>query len=262
MHHTYEQEAQLTHLVNCPFGKAFELHYQPIFEANNSQEIVACEALLRTHYELGKGVTIEKVISVAEQNMAIIKLGYEIIRAAFKHAFELRERGRAVAHAINLSIKQLRHEGFVDEIEEILKEYPVPPKTICFELTETEFMGMDIRGMETLARLRDLGFKIAIDDFGKGYSSLTRLRDTRIDVLKIDRSFVEKLVDDERTQMVVESIITLSHRLQLTIVAEGIETPEQLELLKQLDCHEFQGFLLAKPMNEKAFDAFLEDNGT
>lgn len=217
------------------------------------EKINGFEALVRwINSDLGF-VSPAEFIPIAENTGLIVDIGKFIIEESFKKCKELYEISTAKFHiAINISDIQLREDGFIDYIAELLQKYEIPPEYIEFEITEGVIMQSVAKNIELLLGLKRLGVSIALDDFGTGYSSLSYLKRLPIDVLKIDKSFVDGIGVDEKSEYIAESIIKLSHSLDLKVVAEGVETREQLGYLDKMKCDVAQGYYFSKP---EKFDA-------
>lgn len=212
------------------------------------EKVNGFEALVRwVSQELGF-VSPAEFIPIAENTGFIVELGKYIIEESFKKCRELYESSDNKFHiAINISDIQLREEGFIDFVSALLNKYNIPPEYIEFEITEGVIMQSVSRNIELLLNLKKLGVSIALDDFGTGYSSLSYLKRLPIDVLKIDKSFVDGIGVDEKSEYIAESIIKLSHSLDLKVVAEGVETKEQLGYLDKMKCDIAQGYYFSKP---------------
>ncbi len=150
--------------------------------------------------------------------------------------------------AVNLSAKQFRQRHFAENVERILKQTGLPPNALELELTESLLMGDEEAAREVLTKLKELGLGVAMDDFGTGYSSLAYLKGFPVDTLKIDRAFIRDICRDHEDRAIFSAIINLGRALELKVIAEGVETLEQVELLQQYDCNIIQGFLYARPM--------------
>jgi EAL domain-containing protein (putative c-di-GMP-specific phosphodiesterase class I) len=150
--------------------------------------------------------------------------------------------------SVNVSVRQFRQAGFVNQVRAALDYAGVPPQALMLEITETLLMGDDERIWAELSELQEIGVRIAIDDFGTGYSSLGYLRQRPIDVLKIDKMFIDDMADDTQQHALVSGIISLAHTLNLTVIAEGIETPRHREMLARLGCPLGQGYLFSPAM--------------
>jgi diguanylate cyclase len=259
---TMSEAAARTLQIYRDLGVALEreeisLVFQPKF--GMGRELVGAEALMRwRHPEMGDIPPLE-FIAVAEQTGQIMQISDWTIREVCRQVQQWDAAGLApVKIAINLSPEQLRQPDFVEHVQAILTEWAVRPERIMFEITET----MAMQDAETVAgvihRFQDAGFDIAIDDFGTGYSSMAYLQQFRVKQLKIDRFFTSGL-DDEGTegQTIVSKIIELAHSLGMVVVAEGVETSSQFNKLKELDCDEIQGYLMARPLRPRAFEEFV-----
>lgn len=237
-------------LKSAVVNQEFMLHYQPIFKTN-SRELAGFEALVRWNSPEFGFVSPAEFIRLAEQNGTIVELGNWVLREAcdFVNRMGLSDNRRMYL-SINLSPVQLLQKDFVAHVKEIMGETGVAQSRIVFEITETAMMESFDASYQKILVLRDWGINFSLDDFGTGYSSLNYLRKIPVKTLKIDKSFIDDLVRDTRLQMMVKSIIDISHDLELTVVTEGVEEEAQLELLKSYGCDCIQGYLLGRPMPE------------
>jgi EAL domain-containing protein (putative c-di-GMP-specific phosphodiesterase class I) len=162
--------------------------------------------------------------------------------------------------AVNLSIRQLRQPNLADVIESILKETGLNPECLELEITEGIMMGDTKAAMEFLLRMRMLGVQMSIDDFGTGFSSLSYLKNLPVNKLKIDQSFVRDIGTDESDAAIIRSIISLGHRLEMKVIAEGVETLEQLDFLRLRGCDEIQGFYFSRPLAADEFFKFVSSS--
>ncbi|MBT9510770.1 MAG: EAL domain-containing protein [Acidovorax sp.] len=232
-------------------GSGLALHYQPLFAACDGS-LVGAEALLRwTHAELGTVSPLEAV-SVAEDCGLIVPLGYWVMRTACRDASQWNARG-PLRVAVNISARQLGDPQFLERVMDILREEGLAAHLLEIELTETVLMENMEAGAHTLHRLSQLGIHLAIDDFGTGYSSLAYLRQLPMRRLKIDRSFVKDLPEQEHSRTIVTAIVALAHGLGLQVTAEGVETPQQADYLVQQGCDVLQGYVFARPMPAAQF---------
>ena len=183
----------------------------------------------------------------------ITRIGQFVIEEACLQISEWREKGLETTVAINISAKQFLHVNIASQILTILDQYDIPAKLLSIELTESCFLHCLEETQLGIDTLRRNGIQVAIDDFGTGYSSLSYIRNIALDILKIDRSFLVDLEESEVDRSIVSSIIEMSHVLGLKVVAEGIESQGQLEILKTMGCDQMQGFLKARPMPAEAF---------
>ncbi|MCM3691907.1 bifunctional diguanylate cyclase/phosphodiesterase [Neobacillus niacini] len=240
--------------------KEFILHYQPRVDALTG-EIVGAEALSRwNHTRLGLVPPCE-FIPLAEETGFIHELSEWVIQEVCKQQKEWREEGcTLVPISINLSAKTLMKADLVQKVKACLDEYSVPAQLLEIEITEDSLIKNEGLGLSTIKHLRKLGLAIAIDDFGIGYSSLSYLKKFTVDYIKIDRSFIREIHLNDGDSTIVQSIILLAKGFHLKIVAEGVETVEQWELLKSLNCHYIQGFLFSKPLPAKQLTNLLQLN--
>ncbi len=258
-----QQEARLvSDLKNAISNNELVLLYQPKIDLK-SKELSGFEALIRWQHPVHGLLTPDKFIEIAEEKNIICKIGFWIINEACKQSLNFSKlthnKSQALKMAINLSVKQL-NEDLIRELEEILQETGVNPKNIEFEVTETLFVGERVEEINKILRkIRNMGFSIAIDDFGTGYSSFFYLKNMDIDTLKIDKSFVKELPHKQKDAAIAGTIINFAHDLGFTVVAEGIETVEQEDFLREHDCDYAQGYLFSKPVSaEKAKKIILE----
>jgi diguanylate cyclase (GGDEF)-like protein/PAS domain S-box-containing protein len=224
------------------------LHYQPQVSCLTG-EVIGVESLLRwTHPRRGV-IAPAHFIPLAEATGMIVPIGEWAIRTACHEGKELQQSlGRELVIAVNLSPRQFRQRNLAAQVEAALRESGLAAKSLEIEITEQTLMSNSATTNETLVQLRKLGVKIAIDDFGTGFSSLSYLLQYEVDRLKIDRSFVSRSADDPNAAAIVQSIISMAHGLNLKVVAEGVETSEQLNFLLRKRCDEAQGFYFGQPV--------------
>lgn len=227
----------------------FAVHYQPIM-ATQSGKIVGAEALLRWNNPKFGAVSPETFIPLAEKSGLILPIGAWILDQAVNALATLDEEGIQIENiGINLSASQLLDESLLDRIEGCFINHPnVSRKQVNIELTESTLMINPEEAEATLKELSARGLTLSIDDYGVAYSSLSYLKKLPANILKIDRSFISDLTTNRGDLAIVSSTIVLAHKLGLTVVAEGVETKQQLEVLRSLGCDKVQGFLLAQPM--------------
>jgi len=229
----------------------FLVFYQPIMAASGD-EILGFEALARWRSPTRGLVNPHSFIAHAEDSGLIVPLGEQMLRKACAGMTEWRRRfpaARRMTLAVNLSAKQFIQPDIVDTVRQVLRETGLPPALLKLELTESTLMGDPETALTAMRRLKALGVALAIDDFGTGYSSLAYLQRFPVDILKIDRSFVRDLPrEDADSHALVRAIAALAGSLRLGIVAEGVETPEQLAMLVELGCQAMQGFLFYPPL--------------
>ncbi|MFP5339710.1 MAG: putative bifunctional diguanylate cyclase/phosphodiesterase [Gammaproteobacteria bacterium] len=239
----------------------FSVHYQP--KVDVSCRIVGVEALARwTHHELGV-IGPDRFIAVAEESGLIMPLTLAILRQAFNAARAWNE-GRAVPLliAVNLSPLLFLGDDVVERVAAVLDDAGLPASQVELEITETVFLGDGTRAVSILAEFKALGFRLAMDDFGTGYSSLSYLRRFPLDIIKIDRSLVTGLEQEDEVAMIARAAISLGKSLHKTVVAEGVENLPQFDYLRRYGCDEFQGYLLSRPLPAEQLTALLEGGGT
>jgi diguanylate cyclase (GGDEF)-like protein len=238
-------------------NEEFVVHYQPLVDIQ-SRMIVGAEALLRwQHPELGL-LPPEIFISLAEETGSIIALGAWVLREACAQTRKWQAAGFAgLRIAVNVSPRQFQEKNLLETVVQTLQETGLASNCLELELTETSIMQNSEAAVETFTRLREMGVKIAIDDFGTGYSSLSYLKQLPIDSVKLDQSFVSGATTDPDDAALIMAIVTLAHKLRLKVVAEGVETEDQLSLLKLLRCDQGQGYLFGKPASATLIESLL-----
>ena len=238
----------------------FSLHYQP--QANLiSGMVCGAEALLRWKHPDKGFVPPAEFIPVAEETGQIIPIGEWVLRTACAQLAEWRRQGMPIFPiSINLSISQLRQPQLAQMIIAVLEETGLHPKDLELEITEGVMMNEAEATMAFLDQMHELGVQLAIDDFGTGYSSLSYLKKMPLDRLKVDQSFVRDVAADENDAAIVRSIISLGHQFKLQVIAEGVETLEQLDFLRVRGCDEIQGYYFSRPLPAKEFAIFINGN--
>ncbi|NQZ33645.1 MAG: EAL domain-containing protein [Oceanospirillaceae bacterium] len=232
--------------------RQFEIHYQAQYDLKTGL-LVGCEALLRWHCPELNNPSPDKFIPVAEETGLILPIGQWVLEHACRQAAIWQEQGfKIVPIAVNVSSYQF-NKNIVQAIVRSLKNAKLDPQWLVVEITESALMRDPEFTKQVLIELREIGVQIALDDFGTGYSSLAYLKRFPIDKLKIDKAFINGLPQDQDDLVITRSIIDVACNLNLTIIAEGVETEAQELLLKDLGCHQMQGFLRARPVNAKQF---------
>lgn len=256
----YDNIILTTHLHNAIQNKEFILYYQPQIEAN-SGKLVGFEALVRwISPELGF-VSPGSFIPLAERKGMIHEIGQWVMSEACCFASHLAKSGHEeVSIAVNVSGQQFSRDDFLDSFQKILQETNVNPKQIELEITETAMMKSLEGTISKLDFIRNNGAHISLDDFGTGYSSLNYLLKMPFDTLKIDKSFIDTIGSNQKGAQIVEAILMIAHILQKQVIAEGVETREQLDYLRNIGCDMIQGFFFSKPLPEQEALAFLEKN--
>jgi diguanylate cyclase (GGDEF)-like protein/PAS domain S-box-containing protein len=234
-----------------------EVHYQPSFSITDGR-IVGAEALVRWRHPERGLLEPGQFIALAEDTGLILPLGRIVLEQACRQARAWRETlGLNLEIGVNLSARQFQHAGLADDIEHVLRSSGVDPAQLCLEITESLAVENVERTSEILLKAKALGVRVAIDDFGTGFSALGYLTSFPIDVVKIDRSFVDGVETDPVKSAIVSSVVTLSEAIGTTTVVEGVETQAQLEHVRGLGCQVVQGYYFARPMSVEAFEAFV-----
>ncbi len=238
----------------------FTLHYQPLITAN-SCEIAGFEALVRwCSPELGM-LSPLKFITIAEETGFIITLGEWILRSSCQYIKKLNQQhNKNYKISVNISVIQLMQDNFVTMVQEILTELSFPPHLLELEITESVIMDSSELLSNKFLELRQLGVRIALDDFGTGYSSLAYLKLIPITTLKLDKLFIDDITKQDSEIHLANTLIDLGHKMNLTIIAEGVETKEQAEYLRTNRCDLIQGYYYSKPLNSQALELWLSEH--
>ena len=253
------EQMQLEHRLRKAVERSeFALHYQPKLDLA-SREIVGVEALLRWRGDGDTPVPPAKFVPVLEQTGLIFEAGQQVLAAAKRQYAAWRAKGLAVPRiAVNVSAVQLRRKSFVQDVRDALGSIGADGGGVDLEITESLLMSDVDESIRKLRELRELGLRMALDDFGTGYSSLAYLTRLPIDTLKIDRSFVQGVTEHADHTSIISAIISLAQAMRLKVVAEGVETEQQAQLLRLLRCDQAQGFLFSRPLPAEELEALLK----
>ncbi len=253
-HHVQSKDRLSRELRLALKNDELTLAYQPQSDTS-AKRIVSVEALARWTKEDGTVISPAQFIPVAEETGLINELGIWVLNKACAKAHEW----PGITVSVNVSPNQFKHPRFVEKVMAILAANNLPPQRLEIEVTESVFAGRNDSVLKALRRLKNLGVKVALDDFGSGYSSLSYLRRFPFDTLKIDRDFVSDMNGNAEAEAILVSIIQLGKALGMTIVAEGIETLEQIRFLQAHDCNRMQGYYISRPLTDTALTAFLDE---
>jgi EAL domain-containing protein (putative c-di-GMP-specific phosphodiesterase class I) len=221
------------------------------------------EALLRWQNSNLGSVSPMQFIPVAEETGLIVPIGRWVLKTACLQNIAWQKAGLPpICMAVNLSLRQLMDEFLVDDIKKALGESGMAPNLLELEITESMVMHNPTRMIAVLAKIKNLGIRLAIDDFGTGYSSLAQIKHFPVDTLKVDRSFIRNIPQDSDDKAITEAIIAMGKTLSLTVVAEGVETADQMNFLKDRSCDEMQGYYFSKPIAADHFADLLRKNIT
>jgi diguanylate cyclase (GGDEF)-like protein/PAS domain S-box-containing protein len=255
-----ELENDLRHALE---KEEFSVHYQPKFRLGQQERAEEVEALVRWEHPQRGFMLPEEFIPIAEETGLIISIGGWVMKEACYQAKEWQERypnDPPLGVCVNLSAAQVRHPGLLQDVRQALRESGLEPASLTLEITEGALL-KDTELLGTIfGELKALGVRLAIDDFGKEYSSLSYLKRLPVDVLKINGPFVESLGEDSTNTTIVETVISLAHSLDLEVTGEGVERAEQLEHLKRMECDFVQGYYLARPRPGEGIEPLLGAN--
>lgn len=248
-------EADLRHALA---GRQLHLYYQP--QVDSDQRPVGAEALIRWSHPRRSMVSPAQFIPIAEESSLIVDIGDWVLEEACRQLVEwaAQETTRHLSLAVNVSAQQFKKADFVDKVAALLKQYRIDASRLKLELTESVVLDDIADVVSKMYALKALRIQLSMDDFGTGYSSLSYLKQMPIDQLKIDQSFVRDMTSDQNDAVMVRTIVDLAKNFHLNVIAEGVETEEQLALLKQMGCSVYQGYLFAKPLPLPQFIAWLE----
>jgi EAL domain-containing protein (putative c-di-GMP-specific phosphodiesterase class I) len=248
-------------LLEASLGRAIqsdelELGYQPKVDLRTGR-MVGAEALVRWNHPEHGLLPPSRFIPVAEQTGMIVPLGEWVLAEACIMLRQLHARGSGeFVISVNLAARQLRERAFVARLAETLERHGVAPQWLELEVTESQLMDKPAEAMDALAQLKRLGVRLSIDDFGTGYSSLSYLQKFPVDFIKIDRSFLEP-VGDEGHAVIMRAIIALGHNLKMKVIAEGVETREQLAFLRDHDCDQMQGYYFSPAVSRAGLQGMV-----
>ena len=247
-------------LKEAALSKNFELYYQPQFDSKNNR-LRGVEALIRWKDHDGNMISPSIFIPIAEKNGTIIPIGDWVLTESISTFAGWRQKFHyPLILSINISAIQYKRADFVQKLLFLLEKYQVKSTEIELEITESILIDDFTDVIAKMYMLRSHGIRVSLDDFGTGYSSLSYLKGLPIDTLKIDKSFIDTVASDDTTKIITESIISMVKKLGFETVAEGVETQEQFDYLKDIDCDNIQGFLLGKPMTSENIELLLLKN--
>nr|WP_275585046.1 EAL domain-containing protein [Peribacillus deserti] len=255
---TYKAFSIESSLRNAIKNDEFILHFQPRVEAGTGK-IVSAEALIRWNHPTWGLISPGEFIPIAEKSDLILDIGDWVLIKVCNYINEWKKRDAPlVPISINISAKRFLKNDWVINIIDFIEETHTDPRLLEFEITESTLIKHEEVVESAIDSLKKIGIRFALDDFGTGYSSLTYLNRFAIDTIKIDKSFIQKISKSDSDKIITKSIIFLARGLKMRVVAEGVETPEQLVFLQKLGCEEIQGFLFSKPVPEKEFQSLLK----
>lgn len=249
----FQMETELQHAIAY---QEFFLIYQPQFAIDN-QRVIATEALIRWQHPRRGVVLPHEFIGVAESSGLIVAIGEWVIKEACKQITEWHKKGLPLMKvAVNVASKQLRQANFPNMVKQIVTDYKLDSSLLEIEITENVIIDKEIQ--QNVLELKKLGFSIVLDDYGTGNSSLYTLKELQIDRLKIDQTFVKNISKSRGDEAIIEAIIAISHNMNFKVIAEGVETPTQIEFLKNKHCDEIQGYLRSKPLSVDEIEQLMK----
>nr|WP_106784400.1 EAL domain-containing protein [Lysinibacillus timonensis] len=267
-YHILSQTSSIQSFKNYSIGRDLKkavgnremmLYYQPRVDAN-SNEIIGAEALIRWNHPEWGMISPHEFLSIAEENGLITDIDSWVLAEACHRIKEWKNRGiQVVPISINISALHFMKPDWPRKVATTIRDTGIQPNDIEFEITESTLLNNSETVIDCIFKLKELGIRISLDDFGKGYSSLSYLTQYPFDVIKIDRSFIRNMHISERDLHLTKSIIYMAKGLQLRVVAEGVETTQQLEILQQEQCHEIQGYLFSQPVPLNEFEILLQN---
>jgi EAL domain-containing protein (putative c-di-GMP-specific phosphodiesterase class I) len=224
-----------------------ELYYQPLYDMHG--ELHSLEALARLRHPKHGIILPDRFIPVAEESGLIIPIGNWVLDEVCRQSAAWQKEGLPAVHiGLNVSPLQLTRFDFASHVMEVLAQHEISPRLLGMEVTETTVMRNIADASRQITMLARMGIEFSVDDFGTGYSSLAHLHTLPVQILKIDRSFIERIAQPNGTYSIVQAIVFLAHSLKMKVVAEGVEREDQLDCLRRLDCDLIQGYLFSKPL--------------
>ncbi len=246
-----------TELKNAIYSQNFEMYYQPQYFADNKR-LRGVEALIRWRDKDGKMISPAVFIPIAEKNGTIVSIGNWVIEESVRHYSEWKRKyGYPMILSINISAIQYKRDDFVEQVLGILGRYEIKPNEVELEITESVLIDDLSEVKDKLNILREYGIRVSLDDFGTGFSSLSYLKGLPIDTLKIDKSFIDNVVEDDSSRIIIEAMVSMINKLGFETVAEGVETKEQYEYMRSIGCDVIQGYLLGRPQPASDIDNLL-----
>lgn len=260
MHALERQDTIEKRLIECCESNNFELRFMPIFNANTlsidgAEVLIRCPAL----FDINAGP--DEFITVAEKSNLISEIDIWVIKNAIKSLKTLKDRYKYQGTiSINISAMELYNRNFSGNLKKIVEEYGIPASDVTIEITETSYVKSTNLTVKTIENIRAIGHKVSLDDFGTGYTAFNQLLHYPVDEMKIDKSFIDKIVTDQADRRMVDSMINLGHSCKTVVVAEGVETFEQYEYLRKINCDLIQGYYFSMPLTMQEFINFISDH--
>lgn len=260
-----KKEVEITSSVSTAIEKGeFKVYYQPKMETN-TLKIIGAEALIRWQKADGSFIYPDEFIPLVERSGQIVELDYFVYREVFHFiARRLQEGKTIVPISVNVSRAHLNKMGILPYVRSLFEKYQIPPELVEFELTESIYIKNTTRALELIEGLHEMGTKVSMDDFGSGYSSLNLLSKLPIDIIKLDKVFLQDCDSKhnirENDKIIISCVIDMAKKLQITSLCEGVETIEQSDYLSQIGCEIQQGYYFSKPIPQVEFESFMDEN--
>lgn len=255
-----EQQIEIEYRLNKAFeNDEIKVFYQPQISLDG--KITGAEALCRWQHPVDGIISPIKFIPIAESSGQIIKLGDIVLEKVCQHIhnWSKNSKFKSIPISVNISVKQFMLPEFIESVEEKIKKYNIKKGMLKFELTESLFLNDLKKVVDKMHKLKEMGISISLDDFGTGFSSLVYLKSLPLSQLKIDRSFVTDIANDENDKAIVNATVAIADSMKLQTIAEGVETVEQKEFLKDIGCTVYQGYLFSKPLPLEEFESYIEN---
>ncbi|MBF0265087.1 MAG: bifunctional diguanylate cyclase/phosphodiesterase [Gammaproteobacteria bacterium] len=256
--HSIERLSLTSDLKKAIENKWLDIYYQPKITVSDNS-LSGYEVLLRWEHESCGFIPPDQIVEIAENSALIDDLSFLVFEKTLENHLQLSQIYQNLKPSVNLSVKNLRNDKFIERIEKIINDKKFSSDLITFELTESSMMEEPEKCIDILKRLTAIGFNISVDDFGTGFSSLLYLKKLPVSELKIDRSFVQDMIIDNNDFAIVKSTIEMAHSMGLNVVAEGVETEDSYHLLRKMKCNLCQGYYFSKPINFDDFNDWLTD---
>lgn len=254
-----KREVEITSYIPKALAqKEFQVYFQPKIETETNA-LIGAEALIRWQRPDGDFVYPDEFIPLIERSGQIVDVDNYVYREVFRFLKERIDEGKKVVPiSVNVSRVHLNKMHILQYVKELLEEFPIPCSLVEFELTESIYLDNTERAIELIKGLHKMGFKVSMDDFGSGYSSLNLLSKLPIDIIKLDRVFLKEGEMQENDRIIISCVVDMAKRLQITSLCEGVETQEQSAYLKEVGCQMQQGFYFSRPIPQKVFENFME----
>lgn len=256
-----KKDAEFVQLMDKALeNEEFEVYFQPKYNLID-RKMIGAEALIRWNSSKKGFLLPGAFVPLFERNGFIVNIDFYVLEKIFKMIKSWIDRGmEPIVVSVNQSRKHFDMPDYLERLELLVDKYKIPPNLIEMEITESAFLQDQQHIIDVMGRIKELGFLVSIDDFGSGYSSLNLLRNVPADIIKLDKNFLDESVDSARSKSIIKHVVDMSKDLNMDVICEGVETEQQAEFLREIDCTMGQGFLYAKPMTYEKFEKMLGDS--